>query len=109
MENNIKTYYDLKYSNSSKIFESEEIKNLTPDQVQEAEKFYHMLVEKLQKGEEVNEGLLSGIVGAGIGLLSGSILSKTICKVLGISEDGVLGKLICSPVVQTAIGYAIGK
>jgi uncharacterized protein YcfJ len=105
----MKTYYDIKYENSSKIFESELIKDLSPDQIQEAEKTYAMIVEKLNKGEEIDEGLLGSIVGGAAGFLIGPAIGKAMCTALGIKEDGVLGKLLTSRLVTTAMGIAIGK
>jgi len=103
------TYYDIKYSNSSKIFETEEIKGLTPEQIAEGEKAYNILVEKLQNGEEIDEGLFTGLLGAGVGALAGPAIGKAICKALGIDEGGTLGKLLTSRLVTSAIGYALGK
>lgn len=105
----IKTYLDIKYENSSKIFESELIKDLTPDQIQEAEKMYGLLVEKLQKGEPIEEGFFTGILGAGVGALVGPTIMKALCKALGIEENGTLGKLLTSKLVLSAIGYTVAK
>lgn len=103
------SYYDLLYRSSSKIFESEKIKNLTPNQIQEAEKFYYKLVEKLEKGEELDEGVLGAIAGGVVGALVGPAIGKAICRVLGIDEKGHLGKLLTSRLVTTALGIALGK
>ena len=105
----IKTYYEIKYENSSKIFESELIKDLTPDQIQMAEKSYNILLEKLEKGEEIDEGLFTGLLGAGVGALAGPAIGRAICTVLGIKEDGPLGKLLTSRLVTTAMGYALAR
>ena len=108
---NIKTFYDIKYESGSKIFEAEKIdgfEKLTPDQIQEGEKFYHLLVEKLQKGEEIDEGLLRAVAGGAIGLLAGPAIGKAICKALSIDEKGVLGTLLCSRLVTTSLGIALG-
>jgi hypothetical protein len=103
------TYYDLKYSNNSKIFEAEEVKGLTPEQIAEGEKAYNTLVEKLQNGEEIDEGLFTGLLGAGVGALAGPTIGRAICKALGIEEGGILGKLLTSALVTGAIGYALAK
>jgi hypothetical protein len=103
------TYYDIKYSNISKIFESEDIKGLTSDQIKEGEKAYNIILEKLQKGEEIDEGLFTGLLGAGVGALVGPAIGKAICKALGVDEGGTLGKLLTSRLVTSAIGYALGK
>jgi hypothetical protein len=107
--NEFPTYLDLKYAQGSKIFEAEQIKGMTAEQIQEAEKAYGILVEKLSKGEEIDEGLFGAIIGGGIGLLAGPTIGKAICSVLGIKEDGPLGKLFTSRLVTTAMGVALGK
>jgi len=103
------TYLDLKYSKSSAIFEAEQTKDMTPEQIQEAENAYNILVEKLQKGEPVDEGFLGGLLGGGLGFLAGPAIGKAICSVMGIKEDGPLGKLLTSRLVTTAMGIALGK
>ena len=105
----IPTYYDLKYAKGSMIFESELVKDLTPEQIQEAEKAYNILVEKLQKGEPIDEGFLGGLIGGTAGFLIGPAIGKAICAVLGIKEDGPLGKLLTSRLVTTAMGVTLGK
>lgn len=105
----IPTYYDLKYAETSKIFEAEHIKGLSPDEISEGEKLYHDLVEKLENGEEIDEGLLGSIIGGATGLLIGPAIGKAICKVLGIDEKGHFGKLLTSRLVTTALGIALGK
>lgn len=103
------TYLDLKYAQGSKIFEAEQIKGMTPEQILEAEKAYETLVEKLKRGEQIDEGIFGAIVGGGLGLLAGPAIGKAICSVLGIKEDGPLGKLLTSRLVTTAMGVALGK
>ena len=105
----IPTYYDLKYSNSSKIFESEEIKGLTPDQIQEGEKAYNIILEKLKNGEDLDEGLLGSLIGGAGGFLLGPAIGKAICKTLGIDEKGILGTMLCSRLVTTSLGIALGN
>lgn len=103
------TYLDLKNSQESKIFEAEQVKDMSIEQIKEAEKAYNILVEKLQKGEPIDEGVFGSIVGGGLGLLAGPAIGKAICSVLGIKEDGPLGKLLTSRLVTTAMGVALGK
>ena len=107
----IPTYLELKYATSSKIFEAEEIleHRITPEQLDQAERLYESVVEKLEKGEELDEGLFGAIAGGAIGALAGPAIGKAICKVLGIDERGHLGKLLTSRLVTTAMGVALGK
>jgi len=106
----IPTYYDIKYTNTtSKIFEAEQIKDLSPNEIQEAERAYNILVEKLKNGEPIEEGFLGGLLGGAAGFLVGPAIGKAICSVLGIKEDGPFGKLLTSRLVTTAMGVALGK
>lgn len=107
----IPSYLELKYASSSKIFESEEILNsgATPDQIAEAEQAYYKLVESLEQGQDLDEGLLGAIAGGAIGALAGPAIGRAICRVLGIEENGTLGKLLTSRLVTTAMGIALGK
>jgi len=107
--NNIPTYLELKLSNTSKIFESEQVRGLSPDQINDAEVTYHKIVEALEKGEELDEGLLGGLLGGTLGALAGPAIGKAICKVLGIDEKGHMGKLLTSRLVTAAMGFALGK
>ncbi len=106
---NIPTYYDIKYQNSSKIFEAEEIKNLSPDQINEGENLYYKILEAIENGEEIDEGFLGAIAGGAAGAIAGPAIGRAICKALGIDEKGHLGKLLTSRLVTTAIGATLGK
>ena len=103
------TYNDIKYSKTSKIFESEEIKGLTPEQVLEGEKAYKLLLEKLEKGEELDEGFLKSLAFGAAGALIGPAIGRAICTCLGINQEGILGKLFTSRLVTTSLGIALGK
>lgn len=105
----IPTYYDMIYESSSKLFESEQIQGLTPDEINEAEKFHNLILEKLKNKESIDEGILSGLaIGVASALIGPSIM-KAVCKALGVEENGVLGKLLTSKLVAGSIGYTLGK
>jgi len=105
----ILTYYELKNINSSKIFESKDTIGLSTPEILEGEKFYNTLIEKLQNGEEIEEGFFGSIAGGVTGALIGPAIGKAICKVLGVEENGPLGKLLTSRLVSIAIGASLGK
>lgn len=109
MKKEFPTYLDLKYAKGSAIFEAEQVKGLTLEQIQEAENAYNILVDKLQKSEPIDEGFLGGLLGGSVGFLVGPAIGKAICSVLGIKEDGPLGKLLTSRLVTTAMGVVLGK
>ena len=100
------TYLELK---NKPIFEAEEIKGFSEKQINEAEQAYHTILTKLQEGEEIEEGFLSGLIGGGAGALVGPSIGKAICKALGIDVNGTFGKLLTSRLVTTAIGVELGK
>jgi len=101
------TYND--YKKTSRIFEAHEIKDFTQAQINEAEKIYDEITAKLENGEELEEGFLSGLIGTGIGALAGPAIGRAICRALGIKEDGTLGKLLTSRLVTASIGLALGR
>ena len=103
------TYLDIKYNKSSRIFEAEEIKDLSEEEILRAEAAYDILLEKLIKGEAIEEGFLTGLAGGIAGAIIGPTIGRVMCTVLGIKEDGALGKLLTSRLVTTAMGVALGK
>ena len=105
----ILTYYDIKAAKSSKIFEAEEIKNLSKEQILEAEEMYNNLITKLKNGEDIEEGFFSSVAGGAVGALVGPAIGKAVCKVLGVDENGTLGKLLTSRLVSAAIGASLAK
>ena len=109
MNKSLPTYLELKNQPTSRIFESEEIRGFTTAQINEAEQAYETILQKIQNGEEIEEGFLGGLIGGGIGALAGPAIGKAICKALGIDERGTLGKMMTSRLVTTAIGIALGK
>ena len=96
MMTKIPTYLEIKNQPTSRIFESEEVRGFSSEQINEAEQAYESILNKLKNGEEVDEGFLSGLIGGGIGALAGPAIGKAICKAIGIEENGTLGKMLTS-------------
>jgi len=109
MKKEYPSYFDLKYSKTSKIFEAEEIKDLSPEEILEGEKLYYDLLDKLEKGENIDEGIFGGLIGGLSGAIVGPAIGRALCSVLGIDQKGILGKLLTSRLVTTSMGIAIGK
>jgi hypothetical protein len=109
MNENFPTYEDLKSKKVSRIFEAEEIKDLTPEQVKEGEKTYAIILEKLERGEKLDEGIFTGILAAGAGALIGPSIMRAVCKCLGVEPEGTLGKLLTSKLVLASVGFTLGK
>lgn len=59
-------------------------------------------------GQALEEGLLGGIVGGIAGATLAPAIMKSICKILGIQENGTLGQLLTSKLVLGAMGAQLG-
>lgn len=66
------------------------------------------ITESLKLDNDIDEGLLSTLLGGATGFLVGPIIGKAIAKVLGV-EKGMLYDLLTSKVVTTALGVAIAN
>ena len=56
----------------------------------------------------MDEGLFTALLGGVAGSTIGPAIMKAICKVLGISETGLLGKTLTSSLVLGALGAELG-
>jgi len=56
----------------------------------------------------MDEGLFTALLGGVAGSTIGPAIMKAICRVLGISEQGTLGKLLTSSLVLGAMGAELG-
>lgn len=100
-------------SKPKSIVESFDLNEL--DKIQE-EGFYTSLLESLNEikdseksaGKVLEEGLLSGIAGGIAGSVLAPGIMKSICKILGIAENGTLGQLLTSRLVLGALGTQLG-
>ena len=100
----------------NKLFEGVDLRNLTQDQIQNTKRLYDYITEAAQVAKEENkplqdildEGILTGLLGAVAGATVGKTIMSCMCSVLGISEDGVLGKLLTSSLVMGAVGAKLG-
>lgn len=99
-----------------KLFEGVDTTTLTPEQVQSTKKLYNYIVESAELAKKENtsldkvldEGIFSALLGGTAGATVGPAIGRAICKVLGVSENGVLGNLLTSRVVLAALGYELG-
>jgi len=107
-----------KYKITTKaLFEGADVTGSTPRQIQKAKELYSYLLESAEMAElkgtslddELDEGLLTGLLGAAAGAALGPAIGRALCKVLGVSEHGTLGKLLTSGLVCTAIGAELGR
>jgi len=56
----------------------------------------------------MDEGIFSAIALGALGATAGPAIMKAVCKCLGINETGVLGQLLTSRVVLTAVCGELG-
>lgn len=105
----IKDFKELIKNESESIFESESVKDMSDEEIQEAVKAYKALAEHLDNGgtlENIDEAILGSVLGGVTGALVGPALGKAICKALGITK-GIMYDLLTSRLVTTALGATI--
>lgn len=66
------------------------------------------LTEAINKGQPIDEGFFSSLLGGVAGLTAGSAIMKAVCKCLGI-EKGLLFDLLTSKVVCGVAGAKIAN
>lgn len=99
------------------LFEGFDLSRISKPVRDNTRKLYDYIVESARKADmkgeplqsELSEGLFGTLVGGTAGALAGPVIMKAICRILGIAEDGTLGKLLTSALVCTALGAEIGK
>ena len=79
---------------------------LNESQIIEVENASQQIAELIKKGE-VDEGVMSSLIGGLTGVTIGPSIGKAICKALGI-EKGLLYDLFTSRVFTTAVAAYIG-
>lgn len=73
--------------------------------IEENAKIFEQSIKDLK---DLDEGLLSSLLGGAAGFLIGPTIGKALCKALGI-ERGVLWDLLNSKLVTTAIGATLAN
>ena len=79
---------------------------LNESQMIEVENASEQIAELIKKGE-VDEGVMSSLIGGLTGVTIGPSIGKAICKALGI-ERGLLYDLLTSRIFTTAVAAYIG-
>ena len=103
-------------SKYSQLFEGIDLSAYTPKQIIDSKKLYDYIIESAEVAKEegkpleeiMDEGILTGLIGAAAGLTVGPAIMKSILKVLGISEHSVLGDLLTSRIVLSAVCAELG-
>ena len=101
---------------TNELFEGVDLSKVSVKEVQNAKKLFNYIVESAAIAQEENksiddvmdEGLFTALLGGVAGATIGPAIMKAVCKILGISESGLLGKTLTSQVVLGALGAELG-
>lgn len=101
---------------TNELFEGVDLTNVTLQEIQTSKKLFNYIVESAAIATEegkslddvMDEGLFTALLGGVTGATIGPAIMKAVCKVLGISEQGLLGRTLTSSVVLGALGTELG-
>ena len=101
---------------TNELFEGVDLTNVSTQEIQASKKLFNYIVESAAIATEegkslddvMDEGLFTALLGGVAGSTIGPAIMKAICRVLGISEQGTLGKLLTSSLVLGAMGAELG-
>ena len=101
---------------TNELFEGVDLSKVSTREVQNAKKLFNYIVESAAIAQEegkpiddvMDEGLFTALLGGVAGATIGPAIMKAICKILGISESGLLGRTLTSQVVLCALGTELG-
>lgn len=101
---------------TNELFEGVDLTNVSAMEIQASKKLFNYIVESAAIATEegkslddvMDEGLFSALLGGVAGSTIGPAIMRAICRVLGISEQGTLGKLLTSSLVLGAMGAELG-
>ena len=101
---------------TNELFEGVDLSKVSVKEVQNAKKLFNYIVESAAIAQEegkpiddvMDEGLFTALLGGVAGATIGPAIMKAICKILGIDQNGTLGKLMTSSLVMSALGAELG-
>ena len=101
---------------TNELFEGVDLSKVSVKEVQNAKKLFNYIVESAAIAQEegkpiddvMDEGLFTALLGGVAGATIGPAIMRAICKILGISETGTLGKLLTSSLVLGSLGSELG-
>ncbi len=101
---------------TNELFEGVDLKSVSVKEVQNAKKLFNYIVESAAIAQEegkslddiMDEGLFTALLGGVAGSTIGPAIMRAICKILGIDQNGTLGKLLTSSLVMGALGAELG-
>lgn len=101
---------------TNELFEGVDLSKVSAKEIQNAKRLFNYIVESAAIAQEegksiddvMDEGLFTALLGGVAGATIGPAIMRAICKILGISETGTLGKLMTSSLVLAALGSELG-
>ena len=101
---------------TNELFEGVDLTNVSVKEIQASKKLFNYIVESAAIATEegkslddvMDEGLFTALLGGVAGSTIGPAIMKAVCKVLGISETGLLGRTLTSSLVMGALGAELG-
>lgn len=101
---------------TNELFEGVDLKSVSVKEVQNAKKLFNYIVESAAIAQEegkslddiMDEGLFTALLGGVAGSTIGPAIMRAVCKILGIDQNGTLGKLLTSSLVMGALGAELG-
>ena len=101
---------------TNELFEGVDLSKVSVKEVQNAKKLFNYIVESAAIAQEegksiddvMDEGLFTTLLGGVAGATIGPAIMKAVCKILGIDQNGTLGKLMTSSLVMGALGSELG-
>ena len=101
---------------TNELFEGVDLSKVSVKEVQNAKKLFNYIVESAAIAQEegksiddvMDEGLFTALLGGVAGATIGPAIMKAVCKILGIDQNGTLGKLMTSSLVMGALGAELG-
>ncbi len=102
---------------TNELFEGVDLTNVSTQEIQASKKLFNYIVESAAIATEegkslddvMDEGLFTALLGGVAGSTIGPAIMKAVCRVLGISEQGSLGKLLTSSLVLGALGAELSR
>lgn len=101
---------------TNELFEGVDLTNVSPKEIQASKKLFNYIVESAaiaaEEGKSIDdvmdEGLFTALLGGVAGSTIGPAIMRAVCKILGIDQNGTLGKLLTSSLVLGAMGAELG-
>ena len=102
---------------TNELFEGVDLTNVSTQEIQASKKLFNYIVESAAIATEegkslddvMDEGLFTALLGGVAGSTIGPAIMRAICKILGIDQNGTLGKLLTSSLVMGALGAELGR